>query len=472
MQKNQVLTLDVTDLNNLGFGVAHHEGMTVFVGGAVDGETVRARVILVKRTYAVARVEEILTPAPWRIPDDCPAAGCGGCAYRHVTYPHEAVLKRRAVVAAFRKAGLPETRVAGVVTPSGADGTPCVSGYRNKAQYPIARGADGSYLLGFYGAKTHRVVEAARCPLQDPAFLPILEDLRAYFSEKQLSVWDEERGQGLLRHVYLRRGSESGEILLTLVVGEDRFPEAEGFAARLMERHPSLVGVVLNVNTEVTNVICGDTYRTLAGRGYLVDTLAGVRLRIHPAAFYQVNHAAATLLYAKAAELAHLTGREQLLDLYCGTGSIGLSMAHAAREVIGVELTPEAVECATLNARESGITNARFYQGDAGDARHLLDGIPGGVHPDVVVLDPPRKGSTPELLRYLSDLAVSRIVYVSCNPDTLARDARLLIDLGYRMGEVTPFDLFPRTGHIENVTCFTRAGDSGDALTDTIDTIK
>lgn len=457
MQKNQVLTLQVTDLNNLGFGVAHHEGMAVFVGGAVDGETVRARIILVKRTYAVARTEEILTAAPWRVPDDCPAAGCGGCAYRRVTYAHEREIKRRTVLTAFRKAGLPDTAVAAVETPTGADGAPLTSGYRNKAQYPIARAADGAYLLGFYGAKTHRVVEAAGCPLQDPAFAPILADLRTYFREKRLSVWEEERGQGLLRHVYLRRGSESGEVLLTLVIGEDTFPDEAGFAAYITGRHPEVVGVVLNVNREVTNVVCGDTYRTIAGRGYLVDTLAGVRLRIHPAAFYQVNHAAATLLYAKAAELAGLTGREQLLDLYCGTGSIGLSMAHLAREVIGVELTPEAVECATLNARESGIENARFYQGDAGDARHLLDGIMGDVHPDVVVLDPPRKGSTPELLTYLSELAVPRIVYVSCNPDTLARDARFLIDLGYRMGEVTPFDLFPRTGHVECITVFRRA---------------
>ena len=459
MQKNQVLTLQVTDLNNLGFGVAHHEGMAVFVGGAVDGETVRARVILVKRTYAVAKTEEILAAAPWRVPDDCPAAGCGGCAYRRVTYAHEREIKRRAVLTAFRKAGLPDTVVAGVVTPVGADGAPLISGYRNKAQYPIARAADGSYLLGFYGAKTHRVVEAEGCPLQDPVFAPILSDLRGYFREKRLSVWEEDRGRGLLRHVYLRRGSESGEVLLTLVIGEDAFPDEAGFAAYIMGRHPDVVGVVLNVNREVTNVVCGDTYRTVAGRGYLVDTLAGVRLRIHPAAFYQVNHAAATLLYAKAAELAGLTGREQLLDLYCGTGSIGLSMAHLAREVIGVELTPEAVECATLNARESGIENARFYQGDAGDARHLLDGITGDVHPDVVVLDPPRKGSTPELLTYLSELAVPRIVYVSCNPDTLARDAVTLLGLGYRMGEVTPFDLFPRTGHVECITVFLRAED-------------
>lgn len=456
MQKNQTLVLTVTDLNNLGYGVAHEGGMTVFVSGAVDGEVVRARVILVKRTYAVARTEEILTAAPWRCENDCGAHGCGGCAYRAVTYEHERRLKRDAVALAFRKAGLPNVMVHDVETPMDASGAPMTGGYRNKAQYPIARASDGSYLIGFYGAKTHRVVEASDCPLEDPAFRPILESLRAYFTAHTLSVWDEARCEGLLRHVYLRRGAESGEILLTLVIGADALPDEAGLVAYLTARHPALVGILVNCNTENTNVICGSVYRTLWGRDHLVDTLAGVRLRIHPAAFYQVNHAAAELLYRRAAELAELTGTEQILDLYCGTGSIGLSMAHAVREVIGVEITPQAVDCARENARESGITNARFYQGDTADTRHLLDKTALYLHPDVAVIDPPRKGSTVELLTYLADLVVPRIVYVSCNPDTLARDARTLLSLGYRMGDVYPFDLFPRTGHVETIVCFSK----------------
>lgn len=460
MQKNQTLVLTVTDLNNLGYGVAHEGGMTVFVSGAVDGEVVCARVILVKRTYAVARTEKILTAAPWRCENDCAAVGCGGCAYRAVTYEHERRLKREAVVLAFRKAGLVDITVHDVKPPMDASGAPITGGYRNKAQYPITRGSDGSYLIGFYGAKTHRVVEAAGCPLQDPAFRPILESLRDYFAAHELSVWDESRCEGLLRHVYLRRAAESGEILLTLVIGADAFPDETGLVAYLIARHPALVGILVNCNKENTNVICGPVYRTLWGRDHLVDTLAGVRLRIHPAAFYQVNHAAAELLYRKAAELACLTGTEQLLDLYCGTGSIGLSMAHAVREVIGVEITPQAVDCARENARESGIKNARFYQGDAADTRHLLDKTRINLHPDVAVIDPPRKGSTAALLTYLSDLAVPRIVYVSCNPDTLARDAKTLLSLGYRVGDVYPFDLFPRTGHVESVVCFKRQLDN------------
>ena len=459
MQKNQELILSVTDLNNLGFGVAHHEGMTVFVGGAIDGETVRARVIAVKRTYAVAKALEILTPSPERIPNDCTARGCGGCAYREVTYEHERALKQHYVASVFRKAGLPDARVLPVVTATDADGTPRINGYRNKAQYPIALSPNGDYLFGFYGAKTHRVVEAIDCPLQDPAFAPILRSLRAYFREHRLTVWDETSGQGLLRHVYLRAGEESGEILLTLVVNGSSLPDEAGLVSYLRARHPALVGILLNENREQTNVVCGKVYRTLWGKDRLTDTLAGVRLAIHPAAFYQVNHAAAMLLYRKAAELAALTGREQVLDLFCGIGSIGLSMAGAAREVIGLEITPEAVVCARENAEASGIKNARFYQGDAGDPGQLLDCVEPPFHPDVVILDPPRKGCAPALLSLLAERGIPRIVYVSCNPDTLARDARLLSDQGYFMSEVSLFDLFPRTGHVESVLCFTRPGE-------------
>lgn len=456
MRKNDVVILTVTDLNNLGFGVSHHEGLAVFVSGAVDGETVEAKVLTVKRSYAVAKTMEVLIPSPDRIEDDCPARGCGGCAYRTVTYAHETRLKRNYAEHAFRKAGITDAVIHPVVTPVDSDGQPLTAGYRNKAQFPIALTPEGEYRIGFYAAKSHRVVEAAACPLQNPAFLPILETLRAFFAEKRLTVWDETSGEGLLRHIYLRRGEETGEILLTLVVNGEGIPHEDELVRRLRENHPALVGILVNRNNEKTNVICGDTYRTLWGRDYLVDTLCGVRLKIRPAAFYQVNHAAATLLYRKARELAALTGKEQLLDLYCGIGSIGLSMADAVREVIGVEIEPDAVKCARENAAESGIQNAYFYRGDAGDPGQLLAGIDRPLHPDVVILDPPRKGSTPELLTHLATLSVPRIVYISCNVETLARDAVILRQAGYRMGEVHLFDLFPSTGHVESVVCLER----------------
>ena len=454
--KNQVLDVVISDLNNLGFGVAHVDGLTLFVSGCVDGETVRAKVLLVKRTYAVAKTLEVLTPSPYRIAPACDVKGCGGCAYQMIDYAHERNLKRGYVRAAFRKAGI-HAQVEEVVTPKGEMGEWLTCGYRNKAQYPVTQDQNGNYIIGFYGAKTHRVVEASHCPLQPKAFEEVNQTLRTYFETYHVPAYCEETGKGLVRHIYLRRAT-SGDILLTLVVNGKKLPHEEDLVALIRERHPQVVGILLNVNEEQTNVICGDTYRTLWGECVLVDTLAGVQLKLAPAAFYQVNHAAAELLYAKAKELACLTGEEQLLDLYCGCGSIGLSMADMAREVVGIEIEPSAVECAKENAAANGITNARFWCGDATNAEELLSRAVGdlSLSPDVVVLDPPRKGSTPALLSYLASLRVPRIVYVSCNPDTLARDAACLLKLGYEMSSVTPFDLFPRTGHVESLVCLTK----------------
>ncbi len=456
LKKNQVLEVVTEDLNNLGFAVTHVEGMAVFISGALDGERVRVKVIAVKRTYAIARTEEILTPAPHRIPPVCPVRSCGGCAYTAVEYAHELEIKRELVRTAFRRAGLPDVAVADTVCVRDEGGSAVTAHYRNKAQYPVAVNEHGEYIIGFYGAKTHRVTEAASCPLQPTEFAAIIETIRTYFMQVRPTVYDETTGQGLIRHIYLRRAAIGGEILLTMVVNGDALPEETAFITAVCEAHPEVVGILLNTNTAATNVICGDTYRTLWGRDYIVDTLAGVRLRLAAPAFYQVNHDAAEQLYAQAASLAALTGEERVLDLFCGCGSIGLSMAHAAREIIGVEIVPEAVACAGLNACESGIENARFYCGDAADIGRLLEAALADGKPDVVVLDPPRKGCAASLLEYLDALGISRIVYISCNPETLARDAALLAARGYIIGTVTPHDLFPRTGHVECVVAITK----------------
>lgn len=452
--KNEEYTIGITDLNNLGFGVGRVEGMVVFVSGAVDGDTVRARVIRVASGYAIAKTVEVLSPSPYRATSPCQAAGCGGCAYGGVTREHEKTLKENTVRAAFLKNGMPEVEVLPLLE------TGERYGYRNKAQYPVAPEKDGGCRIGFYAPKSHRVVAAEDCPLGDPAFSPILHELHRLIDLYKISVYDEETGKGLLRHIYLRAGKVSGEILLTLVLNGKELPHSLEIVGSLIGKFPQIVGVLINVNREKTNVICGDKYIPLYGKSTLTDTLCGVELEISPAAFYQVNHDAAELLYRRAAELAALTGRELLLDLYCGAGSIGLSMAGSVREVIGVEIVPEAVACAKRNAKRNGIRNASFYCGDAADCQNLLAaaeaerGAP--IHPDVVVLDPPRRGCDEALLSYVASLAPSRIVYISCNPETLARDAKFLTANGYAMGPVTPVDLFPCTGHVESVVCLTR----------------
>ena len=450
-KKNDRITVQITDLNNLGFGVAHHEGVAVFVADTVMGDACEIQIIKVNKSYAIGKLLRLITPSAHRIePSRCPLA-CRACTYRHISYKDECGQKYKTVSMAFRKAGLFDVEIAPLIP------SPSLCHYRNKAQYPVAQGKNGVQ-IGFYAPKTHRVSEAAACPLAPKIFCEILEEIRAFLTEFEISVYNEESATGLVRHIYLRRGECSGEILLCLVVTELSFPKSDLLVARIRERFPAVVGILLNLNDEDTNVILGDTYKTLYGRDFILDTLAGVELEISAPAFYQINHGATELLYAKARELAELSGNELLLDLYCGVGSIGLSMADAAREVIGIEIVPEAIECAKRNAARAGITNASFYAADATDADKILSlaetARGESIRPDVVVLDPPRKGSTEKLLSFIANtLSPSRIVYISCNPDTLARDCAILRPLGYEPGEVTPVDLFPLTGHVETIVC-------------------
>ena len=451
--KNTCVDLEITELNNLGYGVGRYEGQVVFVSGAVDGDTVRARIIRVTASFAVGRVEEVLIPSPHRIASDCAVRGCGGCAYRGITYAHERDLKQQSVRQAFRRAG-----VAAEVLPVLCTGS--TAAYRNKAQYPVTE-RDGHVRMGFFAPRSHRVVPAETCLLQPPVFQKLLAVIAQHMERNAIPAYREETHTGLVRHVYLRRGEVSGEVLVTLVVNGDAIAKPEDLVRDLRVACPEVVGVLLNINRARTNVINGPDYRTLWGRDYILDRLCGVELKIPAPAFYQVHHDAAELLYRKAADLAALSGRELVLDLYCGVGSIGLSLAHRAARVIGVEVVPEAVACAWENAARNRITNASFYLGDAAQTARLLSGaeaaVGGTLTPDVVVLDPPRKGCAPVLLEWLADeKKVPSIVYISCNPETLARDAALLCTHGYTIGPVQPVDLFPRTGHVEAVCLLKR----------------
>ena len=453
-KKNQLCEIKIEDLNNLGYGVGRIGELVTFVSGAVDGDVVLARVLRVTKTYAVAKVEEILTPSPYRIENDCRSRGCGGCAYRRISYEHELDLKRGYVRAAFRKAALPDTEVLKTLSIMKTEG------YRNKAQYPLAKDEKGDVQIGFFAPRSHRVIPAEACALQPQIFSRLLAGIAGWIREFGITVYDEESRRGLLRHIYLRCSADESEILLTLVVNGKHLPKADELIARLRAMSDALVGVVLNINEENTNVICGDEYRLLWGRDYMEDTLCGVKLRLRPAAFYQVNHDATEMLYQKAAELAELKGDELLLDLFCGVGSIGLSMAGRVRELIGIEIVPDAIVCAKENAARNGIKNADFYVGDAAETGKLLASAEAErgcrIEPDVVILDPPRRGADEPLLRFLAERKVPRLVYISCNPDTLARDVAILSSLGYAFGPVTPVDLFPRTGHVESVVCLTR----------------
>ena len=453
-KKNDLFEGEIVDITNLGFGVAKHQGAVVFVAGCVPGDVCKIRIIKVGSSYSVGRAEEFVKRSTLRVEDRCDNKLCRSCAYKCLDYTYEKSLKEEAVRQIFKKSGLSEVEILPLV------GSPCELRYRNKAQYPIARGKNGEYLIGFYAPKSHRVTEAAECPLAPEIFSKICESLREFFVEYNLSVYDEESGEGLLRHIYLRRGEISSEVLLTLVINGDSMPHADRLVKVVSEKFPEIVGILLNINKEDTNIILGDEFITLYGRDYIFDTLGGVALKITAPSFYQVNHDAAELLYARAKELAAPTRDDLLLDLYCGAGSIGLSMADAAGEVIGVEIVESAVQCAKFNAEINHIFNASFYAGDASDTKKILEPAEGArgekIKPDIVIFDPPRGGTTEELIEHISSLNPRKIVYISCNPATLARDMVVLKKYGYVGNEVTPFDLFPMTGHVESLVCLTK----------------
>lgn len=448
--KGQVITLTVTDLNNLGAGVGRAEdGRVVFVRGAVSGDVVETEIIKVNKSFLVGRLLRVISPSPSRMDGFCSAPNaCGGCVYRHVTYEAELELKRDYVKNAFRKAGLFDVEILPV---KHAGRT---TGYRNKGQYPLANTKDG-IRAGFYAAKSHNLIPADRCMIQSEAFSPIVRAVCSFAEQKSLSVYNEETGKGLLRHIYLRIGERTGQVMLCLVINGESLPFSEDFCREMTETFPAITGILLNVNRENTNVVLGKKMLPLWGNPYIEDELCGLRFRISPDSFYQVNRDGAELLYGIAADLAALTGEETLMDLYCGTGTIGLSMASRAKKLVGVEIVSAAVDCARENAERNGVDNASFVAADAGNAEVILSAA-GGVRPDVVVIDPPRKGSTRELVKTLSELNVPKVVYVSCDPDTLARDAVWFREEGYEIGEVQPVDLFPRTGHVESVVCLTR----------------
>lgn len=454
MKKNDTYRATVDSITNLGFGVARCDGIVTFVSDAVPGDVIDLKIIKAMPSYAVGRVEKYIEYSTRRA-KRCDNSACKSCAYKNISYSEELLMKREDVISDFKKEGISDIEIA-PVTPS-----PREEEYRNKAQYPVAMTRDGEYSVGFFAPKSHRVTEARYCPLAPTVFGEIIDVLCEYFKENALSVYDEESGRGLLRHIYLRRGEVSGEILITLVINGDTIPAPNTLVDKITKKFPSVVGILLNVNKEETNVVLGDKFLTVYGRDYIFDTLGGVRLKITAPSFYQVNHDACELLYARARELAAPTKADTLLDLYCGAGSIGLSMANESGEVIGVEIVESAVECARENACGSDIDNARFFVGDAKETERLLSRAESElgrkIEPQIVILDPPRAGCSEELIRYVSRLNPERIVYISCNPRTLARDIKIFREVGYNTDKVELFDLFAKTGHVESVVCLTKS---------------
>ncbi len=447
LKVNDVYQVTVTDYTDEGLGVAHADGCAVFIPGTIAGEICRIRIEKAGKTWASGKILEILEKSPHRIQRVCPISSkCGGCDFHHMDYEEETRLKAERVKTCLnRLAGETLTEVPLLAAPT-------CEGYRNKAQYPVAA-KNGRVYAGFYKAGTHEVVEQTRCSIL-PAQTDLVRDaVIAWANAHRVTAYNERTGKGLLRHIYVRRGAVSGEILVCLVVNGRKIPD-QGALIAALEKIPGFATLVLSVNTKAGNAVLREEFIPLHGPGYIADTLCGLQFRLSPRSFYQVNHDQAERLYAAAIAQAEITKNDTVLDLYCGVGTITLAMAGAAGKVIGVEVIPQAVEDARDNAKRNGIDNAEFFCGDAGQAALELEKQ--GVRADVVVVDPPRKGLNTDTIEALARFAPRRIVYVSCDPATLARDVALLKQRGYALKTVQAADLFPRCSHVECVVLMSR----------------
>ncbi len=477
IEKNDIVELTIEDISEAGEGIGRADGYTLFIKDALPGDRVRAKVTKAKESYGYARLQQILKPSPDRVEPVCPvAAPCGGCQLQALSYEGQLKFKERKVANAL-------TRIGGFTDPplEPVIGMEYPFEYRNKAQYPFARSRDGRIISGFYAGRTHSIIESPRCCLGDPVNEKVLHEITAWMEQYGIEPYNEESHTGLIRHVLIRTGErtdyagDKGENILTssqdvqtvpndaeparqvmvcVVINGLRLPRSGELTARLLQI-PGMTSISYNINTERTNVILGSEIRSLYGNGFITDRIGDIRYQISPQSFYQVNREQTEKLYAAALEYAGLTGTETVWDLYCGIGTISLFLARQAKKVCGVEAVTAAVEDARANALMNGITNTDFY---AGRAEEVLPEMYSkkGARADVIVVDPPRKGCSPAVLETISQMAPERVVYVSCNPSTLARDLKILCENSYELRQAQPVDMFPQTTGIETAALICR----------------
>lgn len=449
VEKNKIYEMTIDALGSNGEGIGRMDGFTVFVEGALPGEKIKVLIVKVKKSYGYGKLMEILEVSPARREPVCPVAKqCGGCQLQHLSYEAELDYKTRVVKDDLERIG----GIKGVeVKPAIGMADPWR--YRNKAQFPVGQGKEGC-AIGFYAKRSHRIIDTEKCFLQNACNDEIIGIVREFLNEFHISLYDEEKHKGLVRHVLTRIGRNSGEIMVCIVVNGKRLPNSDILVERL-QKVDGIVSIVLNVNKEKTNVILGNRIITLWGKDTITDSIDGIAFEISPLSFYQVNPVQTEMLYRKAVELADLKGDEMVLDLYCGIGTISLFFARKAKTVFGVEIVPEAIANAKKNAERNGITNAEFAVGAAEEVIPRLYEEK-GITADIVVVDPPRKGCDEKLLATILQISPKKIVYVSCNPATLARDLAVLKEGGYEVREVQPVDQFPHSVHVETVALLTR----------------
>lgn len=448
LKKNEIYRAKVSGFTSEGLGVCRVEGWAVFVPNAAPGEEYDLRVTHIGKNAAYGKIETIITKSPHRVNRLCPhAKQCGGCDFWHLSYEAELEIKRQRVEDCLVRLGGQEIEKLPIT------GAKSCQSYRNKAQFPVA--PDKKRLAaGFFKKGTHELIAIDRCLIQPECADIAREAVTAWAKEYRVAPYDEASHTGLLRHIFVRHAAATGEVLVCLVVNGERLPREKELVAALREKVTGLKSVALNVNTRKGNAVLGEKNRILWGADAIEDVLCGLRFRVSPRSFYQVNRDQAEVLYEKALHAAALTGEETVLDLYCGTGTITLCLAKKAKRAIGVEIVEAAIEDAKENARRNGIENASFFCADAGQAAKKL--CTEGTRPDVIVVDPPRKGLSTDVIDAVEIMSPRRVVYVSCDPATLARDVKLLCSKGYKLTSAEAVDMFPRCSHVETVACLVR----------------
>ncbi|MFV0496949.1 MAG: 23S rRNA (uracil(1939)-C(5))-methyltransferase RlmD [Candidatus Fimivivens sp.] len=448
LKKNAIISLKITDITHEGNGVGRTDGLAVFVPFTAIGDRLKVRIVKVLSHYAFGIIEEMVAPTACRQEDDCPIyRRCGSCSLRHISYEEELSIKNSWVAQNLRRIGKLTIPLPPAIP------SPQVDRYRNKAIYPI-RLQNGVPIVGFFAKRSHNVVPADDCLLHPGFFSEIAAAFCRWLAEYNISIYDESTHSGLVRALYIRHAQATGEVMVTIIANGDAIPQTQTLIQALRSACADIISIILNINNDKTNVLLGQKCQTLWGEPTITDRLCGLSFSLSPLSFYQVNRRGAEQLYGIAKTFAALSGGEVLLDLYCGAGTIGLSMAHQAGQLIGVEIIPDAVKNAQQSATQNGITNARFICADAAAAAAQLESE--GIAPDVIILDPPRKGCTPELIKTTARMAPDRIVMVSCNSATAARDIALFGELGYAAEKIQAVDMFPRTAHVETVVLLSR----------------
>ena len=447
-KKNDVITLTITGMTTEGNGVGKCDGIAVFVAMSAIGDILNVKITKVQKTFAYGIIEKIITPSPDRIKSNCSVfTKCGGCAFRHISYESELKIKEDFVTDAFKRIGkidVPFEKILGCETQNH---------YRNKAQYPLAE-IDGNIVCGFYSRRSHRVVPFTACNLQPVVFERIANSILTYVNKLKISAYYEKTEQGTLRHLYFRQGQHSNEIMVCFVVSKSCKHELMPICEKLIIDFPNIKSIIMNINPKNTNVILGHKNYTLYGTDEITDTMCENKINLSPLSFYQVNTLQAEKLYGIVARYADLTGTEEVMDLYCGAGTIGLSLAGNAKKVLGVEIIEQAVKNATENAKLNDINNADFICGDA--TQVAMDLAEKGKSPDIIIVDPPRKGCDEGTLKAILTMSPSKLIMVSCNAATAARDCAFLSQNGYEVIGGQAVDLFPRTSHVECVVLMSR----------------